>query len=372
MKAKPTFLWISAFAVCSLAWMARAEIISESTKGDLEIKQIDVINFAPNGVLLIGNGSASEIIALETGDTTAVGKPFQKMPKFLATLAEKIGVGEADVELIDMEVNPASGKLYVAIRNQKNKANLIVRVTPDGEMEPVPMKDVTYARIPLPKGDKAPVSKITDVLWIDNRLIASARCAEEFASKIFSADGPLKHDKAGSIYSAETYHVAHRKWETKAPMSVMIPYEENGKHYIVGAFSCTPVVKYPIDSIQPGAKIKGISMIELGSGNRPLDMFGFSDKDGEPQVITNTFRFHHEKRPYGPSPHLAFQFDQDLLNGSETVNENATRRLNGSEPATDRIKVAEPFHGVVHMSRIDDSSALAIQETGDLVAIALQ
>jgi len=154
-------------------------------------------------------------------------------------------------------------------------------------------------------------------------------------------------------------------------MSVMIPFEEDGKHYIVGAFSCTPVVKYPIDSIKPGAKIKGISMIELGSGNRPLDMFGFSGKDGKSQVITNTFRFHHEKRPYGPSPHLAFQFDQDLLDGNEGVNENATRRLEGNKPATDKIKIAEPFHGVVHMSRIDDKSALAIQETGDLVAIAL-
>ena len=28
--------------------------------------------------------------------------------------------------------------------------------------------------------------------------------------------------------SAETYHVAHGRWETKAPMSVLIPFKEGG------------------------------------------------------------------------------------------------------------------------------------------------
>src|SRR5690606_20709580 len=126
------------------------------------------------------------------------------------------------------------------------------------------------------------------------RIVAAARCNEEFASKIFAAEAPLRHDASGQMYSAETYHVAHGKWETRAPMSVLIPYEEeDGSLSIVGAFSCTPVVKYPIESLQPGAKIKGISMIELGSGNRPLDMFAYNKADGTPSVLTNTFRFHH-------------------------------------------------------------------------------
>ena len=40
-------------------------------------------------------------------------------------------------------------------------------------------------------------------------------------------------------YSAETYHVAHGKWETKAPITSFVPLEENGKHYVVGSFACT-------------------------------------------------------------------------------------------------------------------------------------
>ncbi len=350
--------------------LAADEVLHKPHKGDLKLGKIDVINFAPGGVLLIGEGSKSRVIALKTGDTTPIDGTFSEIKGFTASIAAKMGIGKDDIALIDMEVNPASGKLYVAVRNQKNKQYAIIGISPNGEMEPVPTTDVEFVSVPLPKGDKAPVSLITDVLWIDNRLIASARCNEEFASKIFSADGPLKHEKAGSMYGAETYHVSHRRWETKAPMSVMIPFEEDGKHYIVGAFSCTPVVKYPIDAIQPGAKIKGVSMIELGSGNRPLDMFAY-EKNGKPRVLTNTFRFHHEKRPYGPSPHLAFRFDQDLLDGENSVNENATRRLKGKDPATDKIGIAEDFHGVVQMSRLDDKTALALRESGDLITIAL-
>lgn len=158
-------------------------------------------------------------------------------------------------------------------------------------------------------------------------------------------------------------------------MSVMIPFVENGRHYVVGAFSCTPVVKYPIEAVAPGAKIKGSSMIELGSGNRPLDMFSY-EKNGKSSVLTNTFRFHHEKRPYGPSPHLAFRFDEGLLSAENPVNENATRRLGkGRKPATDQIEIAESFHGVLQMDRVSEQQALALRERPDghvdLVALEL-
>ena len=344
-------------------------VIEKPHVGDVALKRINVIHFAPGGVLLIGDGASAQIIALQTGDTAKSDAAFRTIPNFQKELAGKMGTGEEDIEIIDLEINPLSQNLYAAVFNKKTRSPGLIRIEPDGSMAPVNLKGVPHVRVPLPKGEKAPVNVITDVVWVDGRLIAAARCNEEFASKIFSADGPLRHDQAGQIYSAETFHISHNKWETRAPMSVMIPYEEDGKHYIVGAFSCTPVVKYPIDDIQPNAAIKGISMIELGSGNRPLDMFAY-EKEGKASVLTNTFRFHHERRPYGPSPHLAFRFDESLL-GAENVNDKATRRLRGPKPAADRIDIAESFHGVVKMSRLNEKSALALNESGDLVTIAL-
>ena len=113
-------------------------------------------------------------------------------------------------------------------------------------------------------------------------------------------------------------------------------------------------------------------MIELGSGNRPLDMFGYN-KDGKPSVLTNTFRFHHSRKPYGPSPHLAFRFDEALL-VADNINEKAIHRTRDKE-VEGKIDIVEPFHGVVQMDLLDAKSALALRETKgkdlDLVTIAL-
>ena len=371
MKRMLAALALSAVITASPAF-ADPEVVATTVKGDPGLKSIEVLTFAPGGVLLIGDGRGSQVIAVTTGDTKPSGKrfPSAKIASIDGKLAGRIGVAAKDVDILDMAVNPASGRVYFALRRQDDKSNVILTLDAAGVISDFPLADVEHARIPLPK----PLTRITDVAWAGGRVLAAARASDEFASKIFVCPGPIRHDAKGAVFSAETYHVSHRRWETKAPMSVLMPFEEDGRLYVVGAFSCTPVVKYPVDDLKPGAKVKGISMIELGSGNRPLDMFSYK-KDGKPTVLVNTFRFHHEKRPFGPSPYWAAAFDRDLLAGNEKVNEKAVRRLGkGYKPATDRIRMAESFHGVVQMDRLSDETALVLRKNGeglDLESIAL-
>lgn len=353
--------------------VSAVQVIGKAITGTPKIFRVDVISFAPGGILLIGDGGGRQILAIDTADDGKPAKVFKGIPGFAGELAGRLGVGQKEIELIDMAVNPESGRLYVVARRQDTRAQVFVTVSPNGKIGHFELKNLRHAVIPLPKGDKAPVSLITDLAWAGDRLVAAARCNEEFKSKIFATDGALFHGQAGKMTTAETYHVSHRKWETRAPMSVLIPFEENGEHYVIGAFSCTPVVKYPVSDIKPGGKVKGISMIELGSGNRPLDMFAYS-KAGKTSVLANTFRFHHERRPFGPSPYWATRFDRDLLAGNDAVNEKAVRRLAGSKPATDRIEMVDSFHGVIQMDRLNDDTALAWRKTDsdvDLVILPL-
>ena len=144
-----------------------------------------------------------------------------------------------------------------------------------------------------------------------------------------------------------------------------MPFTEGGKTYVVGAFACTPVVKYPLDALSPDAKVKGTSVIELGSGNRPLDMFTYT-KDGKEYVLANTLRFHHEKRPFGPSPYWTVRFERSLLGEEENVNEKALLRLNRRlQPATPRIVMVDGFHGVVQMDRLGETEALVLKQNAD-------
>ena len=46
---------------------------------------------------------------------------------------------------------------------------------------------------------------------------------------------------------------------------------DNTPHLIAG-YLCTPLVKFPLASLKPGAKIVGMMIAQLGNRNRPLDM----------------------------------------------------------------------------------------------------
>lgn len=352
----------------------QARVFSKTTTGKPDIKSINVIGFAPEGVLLIGDGAGAQIFAIQTGDLKPQGTLSGKIADIKTKLGGRLGTTAKGIEIIDLAVNPASGKAYLAVRKQDDKRYVILTVDGSGKIGELELDKVTYARIALVAGGKARISRVTDVAWADDRIIAAGRSNEAFVSKIFSIDAPLSHDDTSATYNAESYHVSHRRWETKAPMSVLIPIKEDGKTYVIGAFSCTPIVKYQIDALQPGATVKGISVIELGSGNRPLDMFVY-EKGGKAYVLTNTFRFHHKRKPFGPSPYWTVKFEQSLLLEKEKVNEKAVRRLlKNSKPATDKIQLVETFHGVMQMDKLDDKRALVLRQTDkgvDLEALLL-
>lgn len=356
--------WLVSFAAVMLVGgpVFGAAAIKSGTTGTPKILSIDVIRFAPEGVLLIGDGKGAQILAVDTKDTAPKPALKNAIDKFDDKLAAKLGATGKQIVITDLAVNPASKLTYVAIRRQSDGKPIILTVDGEGKIGEFALENVTYARVQLPAGDKAPITKLTDLAWAGSRILAAGQANEEFACKIFSIPAPVEHDAKGNIYSTETYHVSHGRWETKAPMSTLMPYEEAGKMYVVGSFACTPVVKYPIDDLQPGAKVKGISVIELGAGNRPLRMFSY-DKNGQSYVLMNTFRFHHKQKAFGPSPYWTVRMERNLLAEKEKVDTKAVRRLDSKyNPATETMKMIEEFHGVVNMDKLDNERALVLRQ----------
>ena len=355
-------LLLVAALACVSAANATAEttIIAAGAEGNPGLKSINTLSFAPGGVLLVADGAGSRIVAIETD--SAEQKPFTgEIREFDRQIASRLGTKPDGIEILDLAVNPETRAVFVAVRKQDDRRHIIVIVDDSKRLQEFELDNVRHASVMLTATD-AKITRITDVAWADGQLIAAGRSDESFASKIFSIPTPLKHEATSGSFSAETYHVSHQRWETKAPMSVVIPFKENDRTYVVGAFSCTPVVKYPIDSLQPGAKIKGTSVLELGSGNRPIDMFIYQ-KDGQPFVLTNTFRFHHDRRPFGPSPYWTVRFEQEILTATDHVNEQALRRLQGNTPVSNRVQMIEAYHGVMQMDQLDDLHAVVLRET---------
>jgi len=348
----------------SLGNAAQEKVFSDTTTGAPKIKAIDVIAFGPEGALLIGDGRGAQVVAIDTKDTKA--KPWKagSLEGIDKKIADRLGTTAKNIELIHLAVNRASGTAYVALRKQDESKSLIVTIDGDGKINELALDKVAYVAVPLPTAPRAAVQKITDLSWAKGRVLVGAATSEEFACKVYSIPTPLSSKGQATGFSTETYHVSHRRWETKAPMTSLMPLEHKGKQYLVGAFACTPVVRYPLDDIKAGAKVKGESVLELGNGNRPLNMFAYQ-KGGKSYILMNNLRMarFHKSKPIGTSPYWTTRIDFEVFGEQEKINQKAPNRLDRTgKPALESVKVIPAYSGVVHLDRLDDKQALVIKK----------
>lgn len=355
----------AALAICAivaLAPLAQATTpLKEPQTGSPNLKSIEAITFGPDGLLLIGDGKGKQVVAIDTGDTKETKWTKTTITDIKDQLAGRIGSTAKGIEIRKVAVNPASRTAYFAIRGLDAKKDLILTVDGAGKVKEFALDNVKFIAVPLPADQK--ITAITDICWAGDRVLVAAQASDTFASKIFSIKAPLTKDAACGAFSTETFHVGHNKWETKAPIRVAVPYEENGKKYLVGSFTCTPIVKYCVDDMTPDGKIKGISVIELGTGNTPQDMFVY-EKGGKKYILMNCFRMFHANNPAGPSEYWTARVELDVLKETNKINEKAVWRTKGkaNKSDIDTAIIAADFHGVMQMDLLDNERALVIRK----------
>ena len=105
-------------------------------------------------------------------------------------------------------------------------------------------------------------------------LVVAGLSNEEFASKLRSIPYPFATADAGT--SVEIFHGNHGRLETRSPVYTFIPYTIGNKQYLIASYTCTPLVRFPLDSLN-GSKVVGTTIAELGNGNRPLDMIALQE-----------------------------------------------------------------------------------------------
>jgi hypothetical protein len=347
-------IFVACLVTLSLAVVARAD------QGNPKLKTIESISFGPNGLLLIGSGT--RVVTVETGDTTEAS-PWTKteIANIDQLLAGKLGLTAKDIEFKKMAVNPASKKAYVAVRSLKGNQYAILTVDGLGKVAEFSLDDVKYTNYPLAVGKQA-VTKITDLTWAGNRIVVATQAGDTFGSRVFAIN-PTAKDGLTS-FSTETFHTGHNKMETKAPIICLMPYEEDGKTNVVGSFTCTPIVKYSLEEMRPEAKVKGVTVLELGQGNTPRSMFAY-EKGGKKYVLVSVAK---NKAPSSgsPSSYWVARVDADMLKETAKINEKAVWRVGakGAKGGTagDRVAVADEFAGTHQMDKLDATRALVIRE----------
>lgn len=367
MKVRTCTAFICA-AMASLVLATAADAASEGfQQGTPELKSAGSLAFAPEGVLLVGDSQSAAVFAIQTDDKA--GEP-KKAEYNIAGINEKIasllGASPQGIQINDLAVNPQSGNVYLSISRGRgpDAIPVILRVTPEGKITEVSLKDVAYAKAALPnapgpeakgrRGDPLRLQAITDIEYVDGRVYVAGLSNEEFASNLRSIPYPFSRE-AGEGTSVEIYHGAHGRFETASPVRTFTSYEIEGAPHLVAAYTCTPLVKFPISQLKPGEKLRGVTVAELGNRNRPLDMVVYN-KGGQDYIL--------------------------MANSSRGVMKIPTQGIDKIEGITEKIdgkagltyETIDSLKDVAQLDRLNGERAVILTETegrADLKTIAL-
>lgn len=319
-------------------------------KGDIQLTSAGQIAFAPNGVLLAADPKAATIAAISTGDVSPPqGSTSYSIEKIDEKIAAALGTTAKDIQIIDIATNPISQNVYVSIARGRgpDAIPVLLRITPSGKIDEVKLRDVEHsvATLPNPADNKEGgrtnprTESITDIAYVNGRVIVAGLSNEEFASNLRSLEFPFQSADRGA--SVEMYHGAHGAVETRSPVRTFAAYNIDGQEYLLAAYTCTPLVKIPVDALQSGQKVRGVTVAELGNRNRPLDMVVYK-KEGRNYVL--------------------------MANSSRGVMKISTEKIKDIEGIETKIadKAGLPYEtidnlkGVEQLDRLNDSQAVIL------------
>lgn len=316
--------------------------------GDAGLKSAGPLAFGPEGILFVGDTAGAAIIAIDTGDRTAASKKADvKVANVDQKIASLLGIEAGQLSINDMAVNPISGNVFVSVARGKgaDAAPVLIMIDGSGKLSEVNVKGAKSARAALPNaatGQKQRADVITAMAYVKGNLYIAGLSNEEFASTLRAIPFPFSDVNKGS--GVEIYHGAHGKFETASPVRTFVPYDIAGETNLLAAYTCTPLVKFPVGQLKPGSKVKGTTVAELGNRNRPLDMIVYT-KDGKDFIL--------------------------MANSARGIMKVPTEGMDKAESITSRIagtagvkyETIESLKGVQQLDKLDDTRAVVMTKS---------
>jgi len=291
---------LSAYIVAALLGLgtfaqgaAASQWAADMKEGKPAFQSMGPLAFGPDGILFIADTKAAAIVAVATGDVAPTeGSERLKVEAINQKIAGLLGTSADQVLIEDLAVNPVSRNAYLAVSRGRGPeaVPVLVRVKADGRPEVVPLEKVKFSRAELPDAPADAVTgqgnrqnnprreSITDIAFHEGRVLIAGLSNEEFSSTLRAVPFPFKAVARGT--GVEIYHGAHGRFETRSPVRTFVPFQVGKETHLLAAYTCTPLVQFPMRELTPGAKIKGKTIAELGNRNRPLDMIAYQ-KDGK-------------------------------------------------------------------------------------------
>jgi hypothetical protein len=270
------------------------------------------LEFGPENLLFVGDikGASIHAFELRASDFTSQqhvafgdARTFQGRELISAIdrqLAALLGTRPEHIQINDMKVHRPSRQIFLSVHRGRgpNALPVIVKVNA-GKLEILELGKLrhTAARIlDTPHGERFEFGQsersltITDITFYNGELIVTGLSNEEFSSALRRIPYPFD----GRIYtsSVEIWHAVHAEFETRAPIIQQLVREVNGVPYLIAVYTCTPLVRFPLNELKYGGHVVGETIGEIGFGNTPIDMVGYVDPTDKQEfvVITNADR----------------------------------------------------------------------------------
>lgn len=326
-----------------------------TTNYGADVKSISALAFGPGGILFIGDSKSATVFAVHTKDTKK-GQPSKADIKNIdQKIAAALGTTAANITITDLAVNPISKKLYIAVQNSDGTP-VLLRLDGD-KLVAVSLRDLNTTSVALnnapaedakdQRGRSLRISSISDIGFDDGKLLVSGLSNHEFSSSFKSIPYPFtaKQDES----TLEIYHGAHGKYETTAPIRTFTTAVINGKKYLIASYTCTPLVLFAMDELQPGKHVKGRTVAEMGAGNSPLDMVTLKGNNNQVLVMTN-------------SRHPLAKVDYKNIASFEGTLAEPVKGTAGV------AFTATPMKNVLQMDKLDETQVVLMQkkENGDV------
>jgi hypothetical protein len=322
--------------------------------------------FGPEGILFVGDTRAAAVVAIVTGDTTGDPATVEvNVAGLKRKVADALGTTPGDISINDLAVNPLSGNVYLSVSRGRgpDSTPVVLRVDGSGSLAEVDLVRMRSSSARLPNAP-APgatgrrnrslrAEAITDLAYFDGQVLVAGLSNEEFSSNLRSIPFPFGSVDGESVDGGagiEIFHGAHGRFETNSPIRTFTTFAIGGKPHLLAAYTCTPLVKFPLTDLTPGNKVRGTTIAELGNRNRLLDMFVY-EKGGEDFVL--------------------------MANTSRGVMKITTSGMDRSNGITDRIadKAGQEYdtikalQGVVQLDRLNRDNAVVLVQSDQTFAL---
>jgi hypothetical protein len=296
-------LAIVAIAALTGGSNSAARWTADMKDGNPGLKSAGPLAFGPDGILFVADARSAAIVAISTGDVKpAANAAPLKIEGVNQKIAALLGTTPDQILIDDLAINPLSRNAYLAVSRGRgaDATPVLVRAAAGGKIEVVALDKVKFSRVALPdppadamvgQGNRQRNPRqesITDIGYLNGRLFIAGLANEEFASTLRAIPFPFKEVASGT--QVEIYHGAHGQFETRAPVRTFTTYKIGKEDHLLAAYTCTPLVQFPISELKPGAKLMGKTIAELGNRNRPLDMLVYQANGKNYLLMANNSR----------------------------------------------------------------------------------